>query len=119
LEFLSKPISIIFNWNAHFGAIYRAGENCGRMVYAVEGNSYFSNEPYKLCKRMLASSGGAEDLKSASQAKPKPTKKVGRVDLNVSTDDDSDEDSKDDVEKTPIQNHNTQKERPDEIGSCK
>lgn len=37
IEYLTSPGEIIFSWNAHFGAIYRAANNCGQFVFGLEG----------------------------------------------------------------------------------
>lgn len=41
IEYTTKPGGTVVTFNAHFGAIFLAGENCGRMVFGTESYPYF------------------------------------------------------------------------------
>ena len=44
LEYTTRPGDVVVTFNAQFGAIYEAAENCGRLVFGSECFQHFGNE---------------------------------------------------------------------------
>ena len=44
LEYTTRPGDVVVTFNAQFGAIYEAAENCGRLVFGSEGFEHFGND---------------------------------------------------------------------------
>ena len=57
LEYTTKPRDIVLTFNAHFGQIYLAAENCGRLVFGTEGFKYFGETAENRVNRTIGFSG--------------------------------------------------------------
>jgi hypothetical protein len=74
LEYTTQPRDIVLSFNAQFGSIFNAAENCGRFVFGTERPlEYFANQAAGVAAGLRAMT--KVKLESEEEITPKPTGK--------------------------------------------
>lgn len=72
LEYTTIPSGIVLSFNAQFGAIYSAAENCGRMAFGAEGWPHFGEHALNKVKELVPGFTGEAKTKGNKKRKMVP-----------------------------------------------